>query len=415
MTKTLIYGIIALVIVIVASLIAFTFNNGTQNGSEESTQGGFFDSLFPFDFNNDDTPLIEGSGDDPQNTTELAAPTLRKVSEDPVSGGFLFEHEGETRVRFIDRATGHLYETVATSTLVDRITNTTVPGIQEMLWVDENTFIVRYLNGDTPETFLARLVEDAEEEQRLNGIFLDSYTRAALDPQKDTLFGVYSEGNGSSLVVSDLDGTNAREVLASPLSSWVPLQSEAGLFVYSAPLSGVNGYLYQINGGALIKVAGGILGMTAQISPSGQYALVSGARGGEVSLALINIETGQIYESPLNTLSDKCVFDRQNETQVYCGIPEELDSLTQAALPNDWLLGRVGFTDAMWRISFERESATFVSALDDTSEAIDVVNLSMNEENTHLLFTNKNDLSLWSLQIREPIIEESDEENEEGE
>lgn len=405
MTRTLIYGIIALIVVIVAALIAFVATDQGDDVRDTQTQPGFFEALFPFNLGGgEEQPLFEGENGGTGEPEAQPAPTLRQVSVDPVSGGFPFERDGHTYIRFINRATGHVYETVATSTQVTRVTNTTVPGIHEVLWVDENTFIVRYLNGDEPETFLARLSPSAEDEQRLDGVFLEPYVRAALDPQKENVLTIFARDNGSSFVLSEPDGSSARTVFTSPLAAWVPLQSETQLFAYTAPLSGFDGYLYQLSGSGLIKIAGAP-GLTAIVSPSGQYALVSSGDGSTVNLFLVAVETGEVYESPVNTLAEKCTFDSEDETRVYCGVPDSLAGT--AAYPNDWLLGRVSFSDTLWHIFFTTERAMLVSDLADAAAAIDVRGLTLNPAGTHLIFTNKNDLSLWSLQIRDPETEEN--------
>ena len=400
MTKTFIYGIIALLIVIIGGFFAFFFTwPGNGNTNDSGTTGGFFSSLFPFSSNQNASEQPLFTGDNSASTTETAAPRLREVSINPVSGGFLFERDGSDFIRFIDRATGHLYETEAAKTSVSRITNTTVPGIQEALWVDENHFIVRYLDGDTIQTFYASLDPETEGEQSLNGHFISSFLRGTLDPVKENLFAVFTGENGSNLVVSDVDGGNSRTVYSSPLTSWIPLQSDKGLFVYTAPSSGFEGFLYQVVGGTLTKIYGNVPGFTAKISSNGRYALAGSGNTNEAGISLIDINSGNIYPGLVDTLPAKCLFVPNEPTTAYCGVP---NTLPDGVYPNDWLSGRVSTSDSIWKIDFIEGTASFViNPEDEVGQSIDVFNPSISPDGKYLLFMNKDDLSLWSLRLED--------------
>jgi len=406
MKKILIYGIIAFVLVAIAAVAAFllTSPSDSQDG-QQNPVGTLFGSLFPFGSGGGsaaEQPLLEG--EDAGDNLSVGAPRLRKVSESPVSGGFLFTREGVPMIRFVDRSSGHVYETEADSITVTRITNTTIPGIQEVMWVDENHFMIRYLEGEKINTFFASLDEKTEGEQSLSGFFIDSFTRGALDSERKNLFSVFTNQTGASLVLSDPDGESSRAILNTPLRSLVPLQSDDGLFVYTAPASGVNGFVYQVVGGSLVKIVGDVAGLTAKISADSSRVLVSGGGENVIGLALAGVKEGTLTDAPVDTLSAKCVFTPSASTLVLCGVPRDVPD---GEYPNDWLLGRVSFSDSLWRINFESESATLVEDLAETAgEAIDVWQPSMSPDESYLLFMNKKDLSLWSYRLPETGIPE---------
>jgi len=409
MKKTLIYGIVAVVILAILGIGAFLFFR-TQGASTNGQGGGsnFFGSLFPFGQNGGG---IGGNGSTPDGNDGFQSlpddvSFFRKISAEPMSGGFVFYRDGVAIIRYVDRKSGHVYETPAEEAASVRISNTTIPGIQEVLWVDEDSLIVRYLEGDTLNTFYASLDSSEEGEQSLRGFFIDSFTHAALDPQRETLFSTTPQGGGSVFSVSDPDGEGARTVLETVLSSLVPLQSENALFVYTAPASGVAGFIYQVLSGSLVKIAGNIQGLTAQVNDTGTRVLVSGGGENEVALALVNVQTGEIVEGPVDTLSSKCVFVPGVPTSAYCGVPTTLPA---GAYPNDWLLGRVSLSDTLWLVDFEAGTATLlVNPQDVAGEVIDVSNISVDAEGDYLLFTNKKDLSLWSLRLREKDFPEDE-------
>lgn len=400
MTRTLIYGIIALIIVIVLAGIAFFFTDPNRNGFDQENigNGGFFGQLFPFGPGGDEggTPLFEGTGS--EDGVAPLVPRLRQVSVNPVAGGYLFERDDVTMIRFIDRASGNVYETEAENTTVKRITNTTVPGIQEVLWANENEFIIRYLNGEAIETFFVALDSDVAGEQSLDGNFIQSFDRGSIDKNGETLFAVFENENGSDLVISNSNGKDARVVLSSPIRSWVPLQSNNSLFVQTAPASGINGSLYQIINSTLIKIIDDIPGLVTTVSPGGQYVLANSGEVSNIILAIIDTEDGSLLTSPIDTVVEKCAFDSESPLAIYCGAP---DILPQAIYPDDWYLGNVSFEDSIWLIKPEEGVAEFIAAGSDVNEVFDVWQPMVSPDGGYFLFINKNDLSLWSIRLSE--------------
>lgn len=402
MKQTLIYGIIALMVVMVVVLFAFFFtgSEGSGEGAGENG-GGFFGSLFPFTFNGggEDRPLIEGgyavTGEDTR-----PIPRLRQISDKPVSGMFAYTGEdNDTYIRFIERETGNVYETKGSSFETKRITNTTIPGIQEVLWINKNEFIIRYLSDEVIENFYITLA-DVEGEQSVNGEFLSPFTRGSLNKTGE-LLALEETAPGGVLSVSK-DGGTERVLFSSPLASWVPLNTSAGVFVASAPASGVLGFLYRVSGGSLIKQFEAP-GLMALMSPEGTHALISSG-GSTVALGALNLETREFTVAPLETLASKCAWVGENPPQVVCGIPE---NFPPAAYPNDWLLGRVQFSDSLWGLSLNDGSGQVLAILaEEAATPIDVFRPVVSENGEYLLFINKRDLSLWSYRIADvaPVV-----------
>lgn len=399
MQRTLIYGIIALIIVIAVAAIVFFFTDPNRNGGQPGTDNGngFFGGLFPFgNGGGGGEPLFEGES--PDGTDTRSVPRLREVSANPVSGGYIYENDDTTMIRFIDRASGNMYETEAESTTVTRITNTTVPGIQEVLWADENEFIIRYLDGEVIETFFVTLDTEADGEQNLNGVFIESFDRGSLDETGENLFTVFENENGSNVILSDPNSGDARTILTSSLRSWTPLQSNTGLFVQSSPTAGVNGFLYQIINGTLTKLVGPTPGLTTRIHPDGRYILTSAGTNNALRLSMVDTITNEVLSSPVDTIAEKCTFTTEEDPVLYCGVP---GTLPDGAYPDDWLLGRVSFTDDIWLVEPLDGIATFIAAGDEVREQFDILEPKVSANGSHLLFINKNDLSLWSLRLSE--------------
>lgn len=402
MTRTLIYGIIALVVVIIASLAAFLFTDNQGTPTEEEG-GGFFESLFPFGANSSDTPNSLLDDESGENGAPQEAPQLQKISADSVSGAFLFERDERLFVRFIDRGTGHLFEVPVGGGTEKRITNTTIPGIQEVFWINENELVVRYLEEGAINTFVVSLDPEAEGEQSLSGGFTPSFTHGTLDPQRETIFAVYPDDEGARLALLDPATGGTRTLLTSPISSWLPLQSSNGVYVYPAPTFGVDGSLYQISSGALNKLSVSLPGLTANIHPNGRYALIGAGDGGSMVLDIFDLTTNESLFLILETLPEKCVFVPGNTPNALCGVPSQVPA---AAYPDDWLLGRISLNDNIWLMRGDDLVIELVADLGaESGEIIDVWQPQISDDGQYLLFMNKRDLSLWLYRLSNEVTQ----------
>lgn len=399
MRQTFIFGGIALVLVIIIGAVAFYFTGSTNEGENGSERGSsLFGSLFPFGAGDREQGVKNGETEqDEQPEDARAVPQLRKVSDKPATGGIFFENDDETLgIRYIERATGHVYETNASSLTTKRISNTTVPGIEEALWLSKNRLVIRFLNDDGDiETFLATLASTTAE-QTLGGKFILSWDRAALDPKRENIFSLEEGASGSTLYLTKTNGTGKRAVYSSPIRSWVPFQSNDGLYIQSAPASAAAGFLYRIAGQGLVKTIGGVPGLVSVVSPNGKYVLFS--NGGENTLQLFLLDTSNntVHESPLETIASKCVFVNEGPV-VACGVP---NFVPEAKYPTDWLMGRVLFSDDIWLVNPITETSELVSIpSDDAGVTIDVMNPIIDKNSSYFGFTNKNDLSFWALRL----------------
>jgi hypothetical protein len=63
-------------------------------------------------------------------------------------------------------------------------------------------------------------------------------------------------------------------------------------------------------------------------------------------------------------------------------------------------MGLRSFTDDVWIIDPIKETATFVRSLEgEAGRPIDIIDPQVSPDGRYFLFKNKNDLSLWSLDL----------------
>ena len=129
---------ISLVLVVLALFSFSLFSPKSEVAIEEGRFESVFKNLFPFgksestdDLISDTDSIADGvalEGDQP-------VPTLRRVSNTAVASAITFESGEEVVIRFIERETGHIFDTTTTSLPQTRVSNTTIPRIQEVLWL----------------------------------------------------------------------------------------------------------------------------------------------------------------------------------------------------------------------------------------------------------------------------------------
>jgi hypothetical protein len=82
---------------------------------------------------------------------------------------------------------------------------------------------------------------------------------------------------------------------------------------------------------------------------------------------------------------------------VYCAVPSQP---IKAIYPDDWYKGTISFIDKIWQSNATTGEIKLISSIVDTSDrVIDAFNLGLDPKDDFLIFMNKNDLSLWSLDL----------------
>lgn len=297
----------------------------------------------------------------------------------------------DTEVRFIDRASGNIYRYLAHERSLTRLSNKTLPGVQKASWLpDGSVAYARFLSG-TPgsEQVATYVLPDTGE----GGFFLEQGLSVAEATDSGSLFTLLSGATGSVGSLSRSDGTNARTLFTSLLSSLVVHPTRGNFFGHTGPSAFLDGYAFQIGAtsGAFTRVLGPLRGLSTLPSPDGTRLLYSYLDRGTIRLAVLDVATRTAIALPVATLTEKCVW-APDGLSAYCGVPTALPN----GLPDFWYQGAVTFSDRLWKIDMTERLATLI--IDPTAVAdlsIDAVALNTDPEEDVLLFTDKHTGALW--------------------
>lgn len=337
------------------------------------------------------------------------APNLIEITSSPVAAGFATidipaasttstTTSGSTgptladvAIRYIDRQSGNVYEYRAVARSLTRISDKTLPGIQQASWLPDGSMaIVRFLadsdSGETLDTYA--LPADGSD-----GYFLAQNLDEAQVLGQNSIFTLMAGTNSSIGTLAGINGSNATTLFTTPLSGIIVYPAGSGFIAATKAASEIGGYAFSINSttGVFTPVLGPLNGLTVLPSPSGQYLLYSYTDGTLYHMGVLNLATGAVTPLPVATIAEKCVWAGDNVT-LYCGIPTSFSG----NLPDDWYQGAVSFTDRIWRINLTTRLATMVvNPAVYGNTLIDAVNPTLDPSGQYLVFRNKKDSSLW--------------------
>ncbi|MBU4480117.1 hypothetical protein KKG48_01580 [Patescibacteria group bacterium] len=413
--KTIKYLIVGLVIIVFGFLAFYLYINTQTGGNGEDFADSEKITIFGglFGGGKTDTTNINNNIPAPDDKKIEELPKLRKISNSPVAGFFSFQNEKnkeEILIRYIEKATGHIYEANDFSSSKKRISNTTIPKIQEALWLDKSSFVIRYLDDfDNIKTFFAQINETEEtsktdgktinEEEKIEGVFLQNDIQQVVKAG-DQIFYLIKNTEGSRGILSDTNGEKKIEIFNSPLTELLVQRPKKGLLAFTTkPSVFASGYLYFFDTKTeeMRKILGLKKGLTTSISSDGEKILFSESTDSSFTLNLYNIEDNSSEKIVLATLPEKCVWAENNQI-VYCGVPTKI---AKGEYPDEWYQGVISFTDDIWKIDLENQIAEILVSVKELEGAqIDLIKPALSHNERFLFFVNKKDSSLWSLELK---------------
>jgi hypothetical protein len=412
--KLLVISII--ILILVGSLLAFYFYFVSKKNITGTSVGGAFPSARNTINQTTNSSSQGGIAGDPSVTggQPIAIGRIHQITPESVAGSIIIQNGSTTLVRYVETATGHIYEARVEMGPPVQISNTTIPKILEAIWTPDGASVfLRYL-GDTSniKTFFAKLrasigTSTNMSPYNLDGNFLpDGITNLSVSKAGAKIFYLGSGDGGALGNVSNPDGSRRVQLFASPFIHW---QSEwstnDSLFLTTNGASSVPGTSLllpkAITANSVLpqKILSNVYGLTASLSPSGESVLYSTTnQGGGVSLhsLSLNLKNPVVDRLSIRTYPEKCVWSKKEKNTLYCAVPQ---SIPDGENPDTWYQGLSSFYDSFWKINIVTGEAHLIYSSRTTSEAYDGINLTLSSTEDYLLFTNKKDNSLWSLRV----------------
>ncbi len=362
-------------------------------------------SFFPF--------VPSGTGQAPAPAAPAVPPTISalpghqlvQLTKNAVSGATfaIKTKDDKTKIavaRYIEKSTGNIYDIEPQGANLTRVSNVTIARIFETYWSnDGERVVVRYPEtnqsgpGDTIRNFS---IISASSSQ---GVFLSSaITSLVSSPSESKIFYLANFENQSIGIISSFEDKNKKQIFSTPFqefqASW---PNKNFISLNSAASASASGFLYKLNisDGSLENILANIKGLTSLWSADGTKIIYSESGFQNVKTNIYLLKDKISSALPLVTLPEKCEWSKIYSDILYCSVP---NSLPAADYPDDWYRGAVSFSDMIWKIN--TASGTTEALLPGQNNLdIDAINLRLDNKENYLLFQNKKDGVLWSLQI----------------
>jgi hypothetical protein len=401
------------------------FFQGTGMGSGiRNTIGNFFPIGGDTPINGTggiDEPAVVG---EPSPITGEFIPILRRVSTAPAAGYTSFDRATTTKtivngatttitinemvIRYVEKATGHVYESSEYTLNVPRISNTTLGIFDTVSFSNPLSFVARKFNPDSSliDTYIGSLVKNGTTtstttlDYRTTGSYFPRHPDA-IAVRGTSLFSLYEHTLNSEGYLTQITPIKEVKVFSSQLSGWnVEWINKDNLLLTTKPNSGYDGYAYSYNPTTkkMTEIFGRKSGLTAKVNSTITAGLYSESYEDSFAFYMANLTKGTFFQLSSATLPEKCVFSVKNPMIAYCAVPRPLSA---GSYPEDWYKGKVQFDDAIVKIDLEKNTeTTLVNLYDESAVSIDAINLTLNDKETYLMFQNKRDDYVWSYDLQ---------------
>lgn len=349
------------------------------------------------------TPDITTEGDTTSTATTTTAPTTPSLPVTPTPPATEFA----PALRYVERATGNIYQTFADNINEVKFTTTVIPQVYDAyLGNAGQSVVMRYLkeDGNTIETFAGSLPkevlgQDSSVSNEVTGAFLpENITSISLSPDSSSMFYLFDDGETATGVTATPSGDKKNQIFSSPFTEWLTQWPNNRMITLTTkPSSGVPGYMYSLDPSLkkMNNVLSGVPGLTTLTSPSGKLILYN---DNSLSLRIYNTDTESSTSIGIKTLPEKCVWGIDSNT-LYCSVPKYIAG---SNYPDTWYQGEISFSDDIWKINVSNGDATDIA--DPTAftngEEIDGIKLSLDTAGNYLFLVNKKDSYLWELKLQ---------------
>ena len=302
-----------------------------------------------------------------------------------------------------DRASGNIYQNLASTTATERLSNYTLPGVEEAYFIDPLTVLTRAVDesGEFIETKYLRLFRDSATSSVFSAteknISVNSQAVSYSNDTKKMFYFIDKTGQG---VVANFDLSSFLRVIKTSLTEWIPQYVNRTTLAATTRASAYfQGYLFFINSngaGDNQYILGDKYGFTTLVSPDGKKVLYSEIQEDLLQTSIYDIQTKTTIALTQSTLSEKCTWTADSK-KIYCAIPQKL---AIAPYPDVWYQGSTSFSDNIWSVDpITGEFDVVIALQDQVTDPIDAYNIKVSADSKYLLFQDKYTLTLWKYDL----------------
>jgi hypothetical protein len=403
MSKKIFYILaIVLLLLLVGGLIFFFLTRSTQ--TNQTSVGGFFGfgSSVPTNQTGTSTTNVVS----PANNTTTQK--VFKIADGPIAGAAFIQTSNPTTtvVRYTMADNGHVLDKPidVQGAVATPVSNVTIPGIASSIWATTgSSTIMQYADSGVLKSVYIEFGSTTASSSSVTPTrvrFLpNNIVSLAISPTNSRLAYLLVNSNGGvDGFISNLDGTNLKQVFSAPLSqvllSW---PSPSTLLLQTKSAVGVPGVAYSVN--ATTGVLSPMLytpGLSATANSTFTKVVYQTSSDSKATTYSHDIMSGKDAPLANNPLPEKCIWSSAPVTNIYCALPVNIMTSNYLDL---WHKGFVQTVDSIVNFDTNTGIGSIVALPDAGGLNALIENLTLSPDKHYLMFTARGDQSLWGVHL----------------
>ncbi len=340
----------------------------------------------------EEEPYLENGGGFDQ---EFLSSQISPISDRSVLGVAI---KGD-KVLYYSQSDGQVYQSDFSGNNLEKISDSLLPGLVKVSWSPSKDKVISTVQlNHFSEKYFYNYQTDYSK--------LLNHNIRCLDWSPDgnkIVYQYYNPQSGvNNISIADPDGANWKNVfelrMENLIIEWI--KSDEVLFT-NKPTSKEAGdaYLLNIKNKELKRIIKDKFGLAVLVSPKGDKLLFSETdnQGQESRLKVADLKDGSVQQLNFFTLPEKCVWSQDNRN-LFCAVPRAIPET--AKLPDDYHQDKIVFKDNFWKINLDtQEIVELYQAKDSDSQFYDAQDLNLPIMEDYLIFVNKRDGLLYSLDL----------------
>ena len=205
----------------------------------------------------------------------------------------------------------------------------------------------------------------------------------------------------NNINTSNPDGSSPSTIIRTRIKNLVVEWPKGGeIFLREKPSGLVQSSLYSLSPltKAFTKVISNIYGFSIKWSIEGNKLLYSktNSNGKDIVILIANRNGSDQKTTKVSTLAEKCVWS-QDPRIIFCAVPKNINDAR--ILPDDFYKGTFLADDNFWKINIETGEKIKILEDWDMPETYDAVDLFLSPQESYLLFINKVNGLLYSIEL----------------
>lgn len=389
MTRKTIFLIIAIIILIILGIVFyFVFIK------KEALNIPVVSDLFP------ETEKIknENSGNETGKKINIinikeGEQKIVRISDKPIAGAVY--DQKTNKIKYVDKANGYIYKTEPDGKNTERISNTTILNVFNVIWShDTNNAVFQFVKEGKINNFSVSFSGSSTE-----GFFLSKDINSFTSSLVENKLAYIENINGRGVVfISDFENKNKQQIYSLPINdfnlSWINKNS---LSLLTKPAFSVLGYLYSLNlkDKSLQKLTQEE-SLNALWSKDGNKVYITKNTKNGLENKVMEPQTKKEYGLGVKTFIEKCLWSALEKEIIFCAAPQ---NLAYGKYPDDWYKGEKIFKDAFYKINYITGSNEILLEKEMKNRDFDMTNLFLSSDGKYLFFINKKDSLLWSVKL----------------